>query len=97
MNVTLLTTALATPCTGLSTGPARLFVGVVNNSLVAQSCTVLIYDSVLLASGVVIASIAALGPSQIMLWPGGGRRLTNGCVAIASGAPGVQGIEIYTR
>ena len=97
VTITLLTTALATPCTGGAAAPSRYLVGVINNSLAAQACTVLIYDNPSAASGNIIASIGPLGVSQVITFPGGGIKLANGATAIASAAPNGAGIQILTR
>ena len=94
--VTQVTTAAATPCPGTN-GPAVYLIGVVNNSLQAQTATLLVYDNASAASGNVIASIGPLGISQVITFPGPGIPLANGATAIASAAPNGSGISILTR
>lgn len=89
-----LTTSTPTIC---NTGQAgKIFYGVVNDSLTSQSVSVLCYDNAQQASGTVVASIAALGPTQIITWPAGGRRLNFGLTCVASGTPGGSGIDIWS-
>lgn len=75
---------------------AGSFIGVVNNSTSAQTVTLTLYDSASGSTGgTPIASIAALGATQIITWPGAGRTFANGLVVLASGVPLSVGIEIY--
>jgi hypothetical protein len=94
--MTTLTTAVATPCPGVN-GPAVYLIGVVNNSLSAQTATILVYDNASAASGAVAASIGPLGISQVITFPGPGIPLANGATAIASAAPNGAGVQVLTR
>ena len=94
---TTLTSAVATPCPALNGGPAQWLVGVVNNSLSAQTVTALVYDNPTTATGNIVASIGPLGVSQVITFPAPGIRLANDATAIASGAPIAPGIQVLTR
>ena len=101
-----LTTTAATPCTvpgqqffgALPTsGAAVVLVGIANNSVTAQTATVLCYDNATAASGFLAASVGALGPTQLINWPLPGRPLGFGLTCQASALPVGAGIEVYFR
>lgn len=89
-----------TPCLSTSATPvvckpgAGTFFGVVNNSQTAQTGTLTYYDNVSACSGTIVASVGALGISQVIMWPAGGKRFVNGLTVCASTTlltPGVEG------
>jgi hypothetical protein len=94
---TLVATGTATLCLSPSGAAATYLVGVVNNALVAQTATLLVYDNVSAAAGTVAASIAALGASQVITFPPPGLPLVYGATAIASSAPTAPGVQVLTR
>jgi hypothetical protein len=93
----LITSAAATPVLAMDGGVATYLVGVVNNSLSAQTVTFTVYDSTGAASGTIVASIGPLGISQVITFPGLGIYLKLGCVVVASGAPIAPGVQFIVR
>lgn len=91
---TAVTTANATHC-AQPHGESVVLIGVVNLAAVAQTVTVTLYDNPSAASGTIVATIAGLGASQILTFPGAGRHLLTGLYAHADGVPVSPGIEIY--
>lgn len=90
-----------TPCTVASAsatvcfrGPG-VFFGFVNNSITAQTATMICYDNVSAASGTVIASTAALAASATSQASPGGKVFVNGLTCLASGATTGAGIDVY--
>jgi hypothetical protein len=87
----LLATSSVTVC---KYGPG-VFYGVVNNALSAQTATVSCYDNASAASGSTVAAVGALGVTQVIQWPAGGKKFTNGLTCQASATPTTPGVEIY--
>lgn len=91
-----------TPCT-ITTGSATVcfrgpgvFYGFVNNGVAAQTATAQCFDNASAASGVVIASTAALGASSSSGVPlAGGKLFKLGATCLASGSPTGSGIDVY--